>query len=145
MTRIEWINLLGLLAAAIAGAAYIGHLQGRLDTINPGKILERIETARADALGEIAEANKHLSGLGDLHTETYEWRQGEAPVQMIRVNEGICYLVYVRGKFEGYGEVVSIENTGDYWYLGGRSEQVDVAAKARCWKFPVLQTDKRQD
>lgn len=142
MTKMEWINLLGLFAAVAAGSAYVGHLSGRLDAINPEGAVERIESARDAALEEVGRANDSLSDLGNLHSDTFEWRQGRSAVQMIRVSEGICYLVYVTGRFEGGGETVSIYASGDYWFLGGSSRQAGIGARARCWRFPTFGADQ---
>lgn len=65
MTRMEWINLLGLFAAIAGGAAYLGHLSGRLDAINPEGMIASINKAGTIAVREIEEA------AGDL-TDTHE-------------------------------------------------------------------------
>ncbi|NJN47769.1 MAG: hypothetical protein HC808_16285 [Candidatus Competibacteraceae bacterium] len=63
----------------------------------------------------------------------YEWYQNNpAPVQMMNVNDGFCFLSLMGGKFKGSGEGVWIYRDGDYWFLTGKSQQIDVAARARC-------------
>ena len=107
MTRMEWINLLGLLAVVAGGSTYVGRLSGRLDAINPEAAIVRINEARDAALGAIERAKGGFSDPEGLHAETFEWKNGQSDVQMIRVSEGICYLVAVTGRFQGYGEEVS--------------------------------------
>ena len=141
MTRMEWVNLLGLLTVFAGGAFYVGHLDGRLDAINPAEAIEDINAAKDTALEAIERANEGFSDPGSLHSGTFEWKNGEAEVQMISVTEGICYLVAVSGRFQGYGEEVSIYAKGDFWFLGGKSVPTQLSARARCWKFPILETE----
>ena len=56
MTRVEWINLAGLGAAVVAGATYVGYLNGQLEALNPRDSLRAIAEASESALNEIAEA-----------------------------------------------------------------------------------------
>ena len=65
----------------------------------------------------------------------FSWEQGQSPVQMIPTSQGICYLTYVRGKFEGIRESVSITQDNGHWYLSGDSRQEAVKAGAACWRF----------
>ncbi len=139
MSRMEWINLLGLLTAVVAGAFYVGHLDGRVDTINPAQAIRDINATRDSALQVIERATEGFSDPGSLQSDVFEWRQGEGAVQMIRVTEGICYLVFVTGRFQGGGESVSIYESGDFWFLGGNSLQAGIGARARCWKFPTFE------
>ena len=158
MSRIEWINLLALVVAVAAGGAYIGQLRGTLDSLDPDEVIGRverageaalgqiaiaheglpeelvgrIERAGATALGEIERANAGLSSLGNLHSDRFDWVQGSSAVQMIRVSEGICYLVHVAGIDDG--DYVSINARDEFWFLEGRARAG--GARARCWKFP---------
>lgn len=141
MTKIEWINLIGLAAAVAAGAYYVGHLSGRVDAMDPDESIRRIKETEDEALKKLEAAVGGFSDPANLHSEEFSWTQGQPPVQMIRVNEGICYLAFIRGKFEGTGESVSIDSRGDFWFLGGTSQQAGVAARARCWEFPTLSAD----
>ena len=79
--------------------------------------------------------NRFSQGVSPKVTNFY-WKQGQSPVQMIPTSQGICYLTYVRGKFEGTRESVSITQDNGHWYLSGDSRQVAVKAGAACWKFP---------
>jgi hypothetical protein len=52
----------------------------------------------------------------------YTWKNGDAPVRMIRTDEGICVLSGISGGLRGEGEDVRVYPGDDgYWYLGGRS------------------------
>lgn len=128
----RWVSLGSFLIVVISGAFWFGRWEAQ-----ESKALEAIDEAKDEAIREFQETLKKAFLAPD--TTTYEWNQGNAEVQMIRVREGICYLVYVRGLFEGSGEYVSIYERGDFWFLGGASQQTGVRARARCWKFP---TDK---
>ncbi len=70
-----------------------------------------VERAPAPAAAEIAFEYKF-----------YEWKKGDAPVKMLRQEEGFCYLVGITGQMAGGGESVQItlENDG-FWYLKGKS------------------------
>ena len=62
--------------------------------------------------------------------ETRRWEQGDAPIRLIRKEEGYCALTLVTGHFEGGGEMVRVYVADDgYWYLGGDSHQEGVAAE----------------
>ena len=90
------------------------------------------------ALEEIAEVKQFIAGFDGLPDQTYRWRQGQGRVSMIGVDEGICYLTFVTGRFEGGGETVYVRHEGGTWYLGGTSAQAGVGGEAHCWKFPTL-------
>lgn len=127
MKLIEWINL-GLLIAAVAGGSvYVGNLNGRVDTLQPERIEEAVRKA-VERIGKLAQPPS-------LVPQEFKWEQGKPEVEMIGMNEGFCSLVYVTGRFEGGGEAVSIDVKGNSWYLGGKSNQAGVAARARCWKW----------
>ena len=151
MTRIEWINLLALFVAVAAGGTYIGHMNGTLESLNPDELLERIEKAGDGELVKIGEASDCVSNLGAeildrimkvngpenrgrLHPERFEWTQGSSPVQMIRVSEGICYLVSVMGTLDRGGDYLSVNARDDFWFLEGSARRA--GARAQCWKFP---------
>lgn len=134
MRKADWINLGLLLAAIVSGIAYLGHLHGRVTALDLDKISEAaaaVETARDDAIDKITSSGPPAM----LVEKKYEWRQGKPEVQMIRVAEGFCYLVYFQGKYEGHAEAVSIVPKGDHWFLGGKSNQEHVGADARCWRW----------
>jgi hypothetical protein len=58
----------------------------------------------------------------------YAWKKGDAPVRMIRTDEGICVLSGISGGLRGEGENVRVYPGDDgYWYLGGQSGQAVTA------------------
>ena len=62
--------------------------------------------------------------------ETRRWQQGDAPIRLIRKEEGFCALTLVTGSFQGGGEMVRVYVGDDgYWYLGGDSQQEGVARR----------------
>lgn len=127
MKPIDWINIGVVGVAVIGGAVYLGELSGRVDGLG----VDAIKKAQQDAIARIG----NMSGEPELIDRIYSWKQGEDEKPMIRTDEGFCYLTRIQGKFEGYGEVVSVHVKGDYWYLGGKSKQLHVAAEARCWRW----------
>lgn len=70
------------------------------------------------------------------YSKEYVWTQGSGPVRMTTTAKTICFLMSVRGKFEGGGEHVDVYPANGYWYLGGSSAQKDVRATARCIGMP---------
>jgi hypothetical protein len=74
-------------------------------------------------------------------SQEYTWDQGEPSknnraIEMTRVDRSVCFITYVRGLFEGWGEFVEIRQEGNHWMLGGSSGQKDVRVKARCIGAP---------
>jgi hypothetical protein len=52
----------------------------------------------------------------------YDWQVGQAPLRMLHKDEGFCYLLGIKGAFNGGGESVQIVLEKDgYWYLTGHS------------------------
>ena len=56
MTKMEWINLVGLVAVAASGAAYLGGLEARVRLLDVSEIRASIQQAGAVALQEIEAA-----------------------------------------------------------------------------------------
>jgi hypothetical protein len=69
-------------------------------------------------------------------SQMYQWTQGQARVQMTRVDRTACFLTMITGKFFGAGEAVEIVSDNTYWYLQGVSQQKDIRAQARCIGTP---------
>lgn len=70
-------------------------------------------------------------------TKIYTWRSGEDEVEMLRIDDGICYLTMVTGYFHDmYADEVWVRPKGERWFLGGRSKNHGNAAEAMCWRFP---------
>lgn len=65
----------------------------------------------------------------------FSWKSGQAPVRMMPVNEGLCALTGVSGKFRGTGEKVHVFQGGDHWFLYGQSLQGYIWAQAHCVKY----------
>jgi hypothetical protein len=73
----------------------------------------------------------------------YGWAQGQGPVQMMSINDGICGLTAVSGAFRGDGEYVRIENIGGFWQLSGSSKQQGVSGHARCVSFSHFKSNTK--
>jgi hypothetical protein len=90
---------------------------------------------RVRGQGQEGEFTMHRMAAPDAATapaalETRRWQQGDAPIRLIRKEEGFCALTLVTGHFEGAGEMVRVYVADDgYWYLGGDSQQEGVAAE----------------
>lgn len=81
---------------------------------------------------------------GKLWTSTeYEWKQNPwegrdngSWTKMTKADRSACFLTFVSGSFQGQGEAVEIKQSGDYWMLGGVSQQKHLRAKAKCIGAP---------
>ena len=136
MKTAEKIGALGLVLVAVGGGFAFGSLKGQIDGLGP----ERIRAAQEETFKELGETMSEFraSLRFPSATDAGTWRQGDKPVELIPIAEGICYLVEVAGRFEGDGEVVRVVGRGQHWYLEGLSNQVGVRAKAACWRFPTV-------
>lgn len=103
---------------------------------------DRVGIARADP--KVA-----LDVIGEIRgkpwrSQEFEWTQGEDnsnntkdfSVKMTRVDRSVCFLTGIRGKFQGREERVNIVESGNYWYLQGRSQQIHIRVTARCIGAP---------
>lgn len=64
------------------------------------------------------------------------WSQGEPPIQLIKQNEGFCFLTGVTGHFQGAGESVRVWIDKDgYWYLGGASQQQGISGQCAVMRY----------
>jgi hypothetical protein len=106
-----------------------GALDGAVAIDTNGK-----ERVRVDSGGNVA-VKGEIRGKPWVST-MYQWSQGQAKVQMTRVDRTACFLTLVSGKFWGGGEVVEIVSDNTHWYLQGVSQQKDVRAQARCIGTP---------
>ncbi|NOU52993.1 hypothetical protein HG263_21045 [Pseudoalteromonas sp. JBTF-M23] len=68
----------------------------------------------------------------DYQYNTFHWKQGEQQVSLGSSRDRVCFLSSVQGKFEGWAEEVSVKKVGASYYLGGKSDQDNVAATATC-------------
>ena len=65
--------------------------------------------------------------------QEFTWSQSQGfSTVMWNYNSGYCYLTRVTGRFRGFGEMVRVTVSNGTWVLTGTSNQVDVAASARC-------------
>ena len=76
-------------------------------------------------------------------SQMFEWRQNPwegrdngSWTQMTKADRSSCFLTYVSGSFQGVGEGVEIKKVGDYWMLGGISQQKHLSARAKCIGAP---------
>ncbi len=73
------------------------------------------------------------------YSNKFVWDQHDnsSSKKMIHSSKGVCFLTYIRGKFEGWEEYayVNIKSDG-YSYLKGHSNQSAVRAEAICIGSP---------
>lgn len=60
------------------------------------------------------------------------WKQGEGTKTLSSAHDSICVLNRMIGKFEGFGERITLSWLNGNWQVGGRSQQKDVATTAAC-------------
>lgn len=81
-------------------------------------------------------------------SDNYSWVQGQpGPTNMIAANEGVCYLTAISGNLRGHGEWVQVIR-GEQWastpqQLTGHSEQNDVRAEARCFRYGSIASARK--
>lgn len=143
MTKREWVAYSGAVAAMITGAVYIGGLEARVTSLEDGHSLKRIRKEISEALEraktEVVDAVFTGFVNPDNHTPPYTWRQGQQ-VQMLPVEEGLCFLAAVGGNFAGDREVARVEIVDGIWVLSGVDNPGRlIFAEARCWRFPQHQ------
>ena len=78
-----------------------------------------------------------ITGRMFAYSDEFSWAQGQSAVFMGDAATRVCFLTRVGGGFEGYGERVEILKSslppyGNGFYLGGKSKQSGVHARARC-------------
>jgi hypothetical protein len=121
----------------------IGFLQGQVTQLQ-GELQDshtHIDTltSQIGALNGAVDSLQSRTATGKpLTIETvgvWEWLQGQGPVRMCKMGEGIPVLLFVQGKYMG-GEKVYIEPDGEgYWHLFGWSAQFGVHARAGCFRL----------
>jgi hypothetical protein len=63
----------------------------------------------------------------------FVWSQGQPSQNLGPMQDAnLCFLTSMTGDFEGGGESIQVAGDGVSWQLGGRSQQLGVAATARC-------------
>ena len=77
-------------------------------------------------------SNGRSEGRVYSHTQTLRWDQGQPRVWMGPTSDRVCFLMGVKGNFNGAGERVELSKEGGNWWLGGSSATNDVSAWAAC-------------
>jgi hypothetical protein len=62
----------------------------------------------------------------------FTWVQNNPQIFMAPVDQAVCYLTGVTGKFTGADEWVAVWEQDGNWILSGQSNESDVQARARC-------------
>lgn len=137
MSKTEIGTIAGLLVAVASGALWLGHLTGKIEGLNPKAIREAQSAAIIAIRGEV---EKWGSFVDPKHEAGWVLKvKDDRKVhekQLISVDEGICFITGIQGKFEGNAEHVWIEPVLGHWFLRGTSRQPWVEVSARCWRFP---------
>lgn len=67
-------------------------------------------------------------------TGPFTWKQSDpSHTRMVTKAENICVLTKIGGRFQGGGENVQVYDDGEFWYLGGASQQSGVNGEAYCF------------
>lgn|GEM_PF-2034404 len=69
------------------------------------------------------------------YTAEYSWERGRRSTRMLRSNGSVCFLTGIHGKFRSMSDMVKVSNVRGNWYVTGISNQPDVGATARCFKY----------
>jgi hypothetical protein len=77
---------------------------------------------------DVSSVTQKLVVTGD----EFSWSQGRSPTPMGSSADRLCFLTRVTGELKGGGESVHAYVSNGSWYLGGASQQIGVAASARC-------------
>ena len=130
------IALILMLASVGVLFSFLKQLNADLASAEEGiaRLSDELDVADKEALEHIKAESFSVD-----QTAEFAWRQGQGATRMIPVSEGVCFLTFVTGRFEGGGEQVRVSrNSEGYWVLGGASQQAGVAAGAACWRFPTV-------
>lgn len=97
--------------------------------------VRKTNTNAAQAWREVVTVPDNSAGYSAEHCMD----QGAATTNLtaltgVDVNNGFCFLTYVRGKFEGGGEVVHVTQSGTDWVIAISSGQSAVRGCARCFR-----------
>lgn len=122
---------------------YLTEIQGRFE--GSGEVVGIFETTDGWSLGGFSGQHgvggrarctpRNFAGRTLSVTPEFTWSQGQAKTRMA-TDDGFtaCVLTRVTGRFHGDGEAVEITRSNGAWFLGGKSQQSGVAARARCIK-----------
>lgn len=89
-------------------------------------------TGSSSQTGVAAGARCQLNVAATDQTAEAYWVQGQRAINLGSANNRACFLTGVQGKFAGAGEAVQVQKAGEYYFLGGQSQQAGVGARARC-------------
>lgn len=119
--------------------------QVRADTQNAnreiGILIEDTKAKIEQAIGKLDEGNDQYREtaqvlINELQTNAaaakrgfriqigkHFWMSGQPPVKLIHSNEGVCFLFFVSGKFDGPDDAVTVDLRPDgHWYLEGKAK-----------------------
>jgi len=77
------------------------------------------------------------------YTTEFSWERGRRSKRMLRSDGSVCFLTGIHGKFRSMFDMVKVSNVRGHWYVTGTSNQPEVGATARCFKYDsakVIQT-----
>lgn len=135
MSKTEWLAFVTVMVSVASVAVYVGKLSERVNALDLDADSKAAVAAIKSARDRAVRAMHVQFRNPDNHMTPFTWSQDQEPVQMLRADEGICFLSAVAGAFNGDREAVSVEIIDGDWKLGGISGR-PIAAEARCWRFP---------
>ncbi|EKQ69924.1 hypothetical protein OsccyDRAFT_1523 [Leptolyngbyaceae cyanobacterium JSC-12] len=109
----------------------------KLQTSNLLRVIQR------SLLPSVILSTAYLIEQPVLAIQTYEWGQGQRPQPMMSLDQGVCWLTAVQGKFMGGAEVVRVSLRGNQWFLSGGSYQEGVVGQAKCATWSELGASPR--
>lgn len=125
-----------VVVAVGSGAAYMGHLNGRIDALDPNAIRTARDQAIKDIRSEVGEVANEWRAPALVYSMTVQDGANYNEPLGLGADEGICYLSSVRGNFRGDGERVWVAQEDGQWRLRGTSRSQGVHVEAHCWRFP---------
>lgn len=124
-----------------ARAQYVHALKGAMKNALAADELEEALAIRLEQrtiekrVDDIAEIRRLLRTIAAGKFEERVWKHGQPPLKLIRADEGFCYLSGIGGAYDGDGEGVSVYLENGDWYIGGKSMQTSLWAKAMVVRF----------
>ena len=124
-----------------ARAGYVAGLEKALKTALAGNALDEALSIRLEQrkiqgrVDDINEVRRLLRTVAAGKFKEHVWKAGQAPIKLVRADEGFAFLSGVGGAYDGDGEGVSVYVKNGDWYIGGKSMQVSLWAKAMVVRF----------
>ena len=150
MNRIDLSIIVTVFIAIVAGAVFIGQLDGRMKNIENKGLDEKYDELSQELEKE---ANKKITDIKKLsessnlvvRTKSYSLELNGAGRDVLQKETlwpeaDACFLTKISGRFGGDGELVEIVESRDIWYLQGHSMQRDsraVKARALCIQYKL--------